>query len=467
MTPKFNDEWKIWIWTNVASGQDKHDLFKIMLEAGFAYTDICSELNFEPEIPLDKISNPLQAAAKADHSKDIDAEMHQVILPHARKIESDKADLYIVDDFLNPSECEELIRLIKSDLSPSTVVANQEQAGFGATENRTSSSCNFFSQSSPLVSDVESRICNYLGITASFSERLQGQFYEQGQEFKPHFDYFPEDDLGSEIVGPGGQRTMTCIILLNDVAQGGHLEFPNIGQSIEPRPGRMVVWNNLYASGKPNPATLHAGALIKQGTKAIVTKWFRANGSGSMVNTELLPRGPAYTPEGFKKAKIPEPLFKKLRRFHGDNTKSVDEHVEGYITGDGNSGSMLQELSQDLRSEIHAQLLPLLEQWSGIALKPTVVYGIRTYLPGAQLAMHRDRSGTHIVSVILNIAQDVDEDWPLHIEDHFFRRHSVTLSPGEMLFYEGGNLAHGRPAPFKGDRYSNIFAHYAPKDSAT
>ena len=104
----------------------------------------------------------------------------------------------------------------------------------------------------------------------------------------------------------------------------------------------------------------------------------------------------------------------------------------------------------------------MLEEWSGSRLLPTFVYGIRRYLRGAQLKIHRDQEFTHIISAVLNITQDVDEDWHLHIDDHFFRRHKVTLSPGEMLIYEGQNLAHGRPEPLNGSSYNNIFVHYKP-----
>ena len=47
---------------------------------------------------------------------------------------------------------------------------------------------------------------------------------------------------------------------------------------------------------------------------------------------------------------------------------------------------------------------------------------------------------THVVSVILNIAQKVDEDWPLQIFDHDGNLHHVILQPGEMVFYESGDI---------------------------
>lgn len=66
----------------------------------------------------------------------------------------------------------------------------------------------------------------------------------------------------------------------------------------------------------------------------------------------------------------------------------------------------------------------------------------------------------HLASVILNIFREVDSSWPLYIEDHMYRGHNVYLEPGEMIFYEGSRLAHGRPTELNGARFANVFAHF-------
>ena len=95
---------------------------------------------------------------------------------------------------------------------------------------------------------------------------------------------------------------------------------------------------------------------------------------------------------------------------------------------------------------------------------PTYVYGIRIYHRSATLKCHRDRLATHIIGAIINIDQDVEEDWILVIDDHQHRRHQIALKPGEMIFYESGSLIHGRPTPFKGDLFANVFCHFKPVD---
>lgn len=63
--------------------------------------------------------------------------------------------------------------------------------------------------------------------------------------------------------------------------------------------------------------------------------------------------------------------------------------------------------------------------------------------------MHVDTVNTHVVSAIINVDQDVDEDWPLLILDHDGNEHNLIMQPGDMVFYESARLLHGRPGEFR------------------
>ena len=92
------------------------------------------------------------------------------------------------------------------------------------------------------------------------------------------------------------------------------------------------------------------------------------------------------------------------------------------------------------------------------------------------LYTHLDKITTHVISVIINVAQKVNQvrkesdlpyhvsilmqPWPLYIMDHNGETHHVTLNPGEMMLYESAKLAHGRPLPLNGSYYDNIFVHF-------
>lgn len=56
-------------------------------------------------------------------------------------------------------------------------------------------------------------------------------------------------------------------------------------------------------------------------------------------------------------------------------------------------------------------------------------------------------------SAIIQVAQDVDEPWPLEVYDHSGMAYNITLEPGEMVLYESATVVHGRPFPLKGRSY--------------
>ena len=175
----------------------------------------------------------------------------------------------------------------------------------------------------------------------------------------------------------------------------------------------------------------------------------------------------AFHPVGFEKVSIPDDLFQRLREFLAQHRAGqvAEDGSDDYLSNADRQATHMVELDPVLKEAVAQALKPLLNQWSGISLRLSAVYGIRIYARGTRLRMHRDRKG-HIVSAILNLDQSVDEPWPLTIEDHFFRTHNVLMAPGEMLFYESYRLNHGRPTPLEGEHYTNLFAHFRPEDSS-
>ena len=102
-----------------------------------------------------------------------------------------------------------------------------------------------------------------------------------------------------------------------------------------------------------------------------------------------------------------------------------------------------------------------IEQWTGMELKPISQYGIRVYSEGAILNPHVDRLPL-VSSCIVNVAQDVDEPWPLEVYDREGNAVNVTMEPGDMVLYESHSTIHGRPFPLKGRYFANIFIHFEP-----
>lgn len=64
-----------------------------------------------------------------------------------------------------------------------------------------------------------------------------------------------------------------------------------------------------------------------------------------------------------------------------------------------------------------------------------------------------------IISAVIQVAQDVEEPWPLEIYDHEGKAHNITLQAGEMLLYESHSVLHGRPFPLVGSFYVSATAN--------
>lgn len=63
-----------------------------------------------------------------------------------------------------------------------------------------------------------------------------------------------------------------------------------------------------------------------------------------------------------------------------------------------------------------------LQEWMSQELTPISFYGVRKYTTGAVLAPHVDKLPL-VASAIINVAQDVDEAWPLEMIGHDGKAH--------------------------------------------
>lgn len=465
MAKTLTREWQDWIKLNIERGCDKNGMFRILIDEGFEFDAIARHMHYQPTMDLADIANPLKIgqpdpSTNQSQGDTLKLDNSKLYLPNAFKLDTPLAELYLLPEFLDPDECKKITALIKSRLRPSEISATAPDH----TDFRTSQTCDLGTLNNAFIQEVDGRICRLLGVNASYSEVLQGQLYAKEQEFKPHTDYFEAHEY-KQFAAQRGQRTFTFFIYLNEVIAGGETEFPRLGIKLKPQPGMAIIWNNLRRDGHPNPDTLHCAHPVISGEKAVITKWFRANGKGPMYTKEANEFIPNLTRTGFRKSRLGPDLFERIQAFYLENRNTAaEEHVEGEFiyAHNGQPASSLIELSEPLKAAIHSALSPQLSEWSQQQLVPTYVYGIRDYHHGAVLKPHRDRLRTHIVSAIINVAQDAIEDWPLVIEDNYYRRHEVLLQPGELVFYEGARLLHGRPTPLNGKHYANIFVHFMP-----
>ncbi|WP_232316661.1 2OG-Fe(II) oxygenase [Candidatus Burkholderia verschuerenii] len=178
-------------------------------------------------------------------------------------------------DVLSDDECERLIGIGRARVQRSAVV--DPASGSEITINERNSDGAFVNGSTDaLVGTIDRRLAELFGHPVENGEDLHLLRYDIGGEYRPHYDYFPEEQAGSRHhMLRGGQRVATVILYLNEVTRGGDTTFPDIGLAIHPRRGCALYFEYVNELGQADPKTLHAGTPVEAGEKWIATKWIR------------------------------------------------------------------------------------------------------------------------------------------------------------------------------------------------
>jgi prolyl 4-hydroxylase len=187
-----------------------------------------------------------------------------------QRVPTPKAELFQCRRFVPVDLCAALIALTDQDRRPSTIADDNGDPVF-----RTSETCDL-SADLPAVKQIEALLTQLSGIDPAYGEPLQGQRYAEGQEFKPHTDYFAPDGRDfQKFCTLSGNRTWTFMIYLNDVSAGGATRFKLLDKTFQPEAGKLLCWNNRLPDGGVNHATLHHGMKVRRGVKYVITKWYR------------------------------------------------------------------------------------------------------------------------------------------------------------------------------------------------
>jgi len=84
------------------------------------------------------------------------------------------------------------------------------------------------------------------------------------------------------------------IIYLEPPQRGGETFFRALNYKIKPETGKLVIWNNLLPSGKPDYGMIHAGLPVLEGSKTILVTFerqriCRTNNHASTTPTKKTP----------------------------------------------------------------------------------------------------------------------------------------------------------------------------------
>jgi prolyl 4-hydroxylase len=194
--------------------------------------------------------------------------------PPGREL-STKPLIRAFEAFASPAECEWLIDRAGRRLAPASVRdPNSGEAIADPVRNNRSAAFDF-AELDLIAEMIRVRLALAIGAAPPFLEVSQVLHYSVGQEFKPHHDYLdPTSALASE-VARNGQRAATVLIYLNEDFEGGETRFPAIGLDYRGKTGDMLMFSNLDPTGRPDPASLHAGLPPTRGEKWIFSQWIR------------------------------------------------------------------------------------------------------------------------------------------------------------------------------------------------
>lgn len=274
--PRFDVAWKSWLDDNIRRGCTHQSLIDAMIAAAFppntARLILARHLTGDASDPGDEASpdyvygKPMLPPGRVLNAGDRES---------PKLFSCEQPVVALVADVLTHDECDRLIEIGRARVQRSSVV--DPDSGNEITIQERKSEGAFVNASTDLLVDtIDRRLAELFRHPVENGEDLHILRYDIGGEYRPHYDYFPEEQAGSRHhMQRGGQRIATVILYLNEVERGGDTTFPEIGLAIHPRRGCALYFEYVNELGQSDPKTLHAGTPVEEGEKWIATKWIR------------------------------------------------------------------------------------------------------------------------------------------------------------------------------------------------
>lgn len=249
-----------------------------MISQGFDPKDVHECLD---RLVLDKANI---GATIIGHGVDIIDPMQPTVVPQAKTYTreqgmpklvfhyKDPCDIAYYDDFLNEEEIQHLLSITKEKFERSVVVSGED--GQDVIDARSSQSAYLALGGDNIIRHLEMKIANYFSWPVLKGEPLQVIKYQEGQEYKAHFDHFSSTtEANKHLVTPQFQRTATLIMYLKECEEGGATVFPTLGMRFAAKRGSALFFR--YGLDELKNLMLHGGEPVIKGEKVIATKWFK------------------------------------------------------------------------------------------------------------------------------------------------------------------------------------------------
>lgn len=170
-----------------------------------------------------------------------------------------------------------------------------------------------------------------------------------------------------------------------------------------------------------------------------------------------------YTEVGYKKMKAPSATFQMISDFWQLNksTQTPEDWSIGSIFVNYWKSPTQSVRATQVHESIWNETAAIVSEWTGQEMVESSVDGIRVYSEGSMVATHVDGVPV-LASAMINVAQDLDEGWPLEFIGHDGVARNVTMEPGDMVLYESHSVLHGRPFELKGRYAAYLFLYFVP-----
>jgi prolyl 4-hydroxylase len=197
------------------------------------------------------------------------------------KVLNSAPPVFAVDNFLTPHECDFLIHSSQDCFGPAPVVG----AGAGeVSPSRTSSTCYLAREDVP---DMMRKVSVLTGKPVEHCELPQVGRYFPSQQYLQHYDAFDlSTEDGCRFAANGGQRSITVLIYLNDVPNGGATRFPALNLDVRPKRGMALVFFPATIDGMLDKMVLHA-ALPAIDIKFVSQIWIRQSNYNGQPSKRL------------------------------------------------------------------------------------------------------------------------------------------------------------------------------------
>lgn len=220
-------------------------------------------------------SRPTPPPKTIDHFDDMN--QPKSVQP-SEKVSDPEYKIREIEHFLTDEECDHIIAISKSELTPSKVYSNTTDVY--DTKTRKSDQAWLKDTMDPVIASISEKVASISQIPIEHQEDLQVVSYSPGGFFTPHYDACDGDEeFCKRMDGASGPRLFTYLIYLNDDYEGGETVFPKLNITVTPKKGKCVIFQNTLpqSGGKIPLEALHGGNPVKSGNKWICNKWIRVN----------------------------------------------------------------------------------------------------------------------------------------------------------------------------------------------